>query len=65
MIGSSYMQLSVLNKRELYAYVAGYPPAHACWGICCIFDRRRPRQALAFVTNIHKAWMKKKTRNKI
>ena len=47
-----------------------FEPAHVFWGTCCIYDQRKPRQAcgdsrLAFVTNIHKVWMKIKARNKI
>ena len=74
MIRCSCTQSSGLDKRELYAYVAGCP----CyiWASTCVLGYMlhfRPtktqaslcRVALAFVTNIHKVWMKIKTRNKI
>ena len=74
MIRCSCTQSSGLDKRELYAYVAGCP----CyiWASTCFYGyvlHFRPtktqaslcRLALAFVTNIHKVWMKIKTRNKI
>ena len=74
MIRCSCTQSSGLDKRELYAYVAGCP----CyiWASTCVLGyvlHFRPtktqvslcRLASDFVTNIHKVWMKIKTRNKI
>ena len=74
MIRCSCTQSFGLDKRELYAYVAGCP----CyiWASTCVLGyvlHFRPtktqaslcRLASDFVTNIHKVWMKIKTQNKI
>ena len=74
MIRCSCTQSYGLDKRELYAYVAGCP----CyiWASTCVlgyllhFRSKKTqaslcRLALAFVTNIHKVWIKIKTRNTI
>ena len=70
-IRCSCTQSSGLDKIELYAYVAGCP-CYICASTCVLWYvlHFRPtktqasmcRLALAFVTNIHKVWMKIKTR---
>ena len=49
MIGSFRTQSSGLDKRECThmsrVVHTIFEPAHVFWGTCCIFDRRRPRQA--------------------
>ena len=47
-----------------------FEPAHVFWGTCLHFRPTKTqaslcRLVLAFVTNIHKVWMKIKTQNKI